>query len=465
MIGKISNYEIHKCLTARITNCIVVTLATILINGCASKVAELRYLESDRSAYYPLAIVSSETATDFSGRSYRLADKSGRGLEICFAGTIVSFGLLAPLCVLPISEDIATEVKIAEFNKKFEGQVEGLKPRIKRIADVTTLRNYAVSYLLSHDAKVDAIANDTLPEGRTSIRKMLAQSGYKSMLEFLLLSFDFSERETSEGWAYCLSVRVATHVFSITDNKSLGREEFQQTKCGPLGDWIKDQAFELAAEKLYEDIAKSAVDRILLLHKESNDETPAVSALFPKVKRVGKGNSKSPAYKPKTRADYHACCFLKFSVVGLQPRFEWTPYVADQLPLISYDIQVREGRVFVPLWLGGRSGYHPGSKAIVAGDVVYARDNLLETGHQMEIPLEPCRWYFWSVRVRYRLNGFPRVSPWSAIVFPWLTRSPSYPSSPYPIRTAAGPDEPSCWSKPVNWDIRKGSSLLAGEDQ
>lgn len=46
------------------------------------------------------------------------------------------------------------------------------------------------------------------------------------------------------------------------------------------------------------------------------------------------------------------------------------------------------------------------------GDLIYARDALVEPSHQLEESLRPDTSYFWSVRARFLLHGQPRVSDW-----------------------------------------------------
>lgn len=48
------------------------------------------------------------------------------------------------------------------------------------------------------------------------------------------------------------------------------------------------------------------------------------------------------------------------------------------------------------------------------GELVYERYGLAQPRHQVEIPLASGAIHFWSVRMRYALDGHPRASRWSA---------------------------------------------------
>ena len=58
------------------------------------------------------------------------------------------------------------------------------------------------------------------------------------------------------------------------------------------------------------------------------------------------------------------------------------------------------------------------------GDIVYERQGLPGTRHQVEVPLEPASMYFWSVRLRGTVDGRPRAAPWSAWKLPRVHTQP-----------------------------------------
>jgi hypothetical protein len=66
---------------------------------------------------------------------------------------------------------------------------------------------------------------------------------------------------------------------------------------------------------------------------------------------------------------------------------------------------------------------------VVPERMLYERGDLTEPAIELPAPLEPCTSYFWTVRARFRLDGFPRVTEWTAlhhaefgIAAPWKAR-------------------------------------------
>jgi hypothetical protein len=56
----------------------------------------------------------------------------------------------------------------------------------------------------------------------------------------------------------------------------------------------------------------------------------------------------------------------------------------------------------------------PGAEIHIPGDLAYERVGLAATSHALETALAPHASYFWSVRLRYTLDGEPRATRWSA---------------------------------------------------
>ena len=45
--------------------------------------------------------------------------------------------------------------------------------------------------------------------------------------------------------------------------------------------------------------------------------------------------------------------------------------------------------------------------------LVHEVSGLKEPSYALAEPLQPCGWYFWTVRARFKLNGFPRITEWA----------------------------------------------------
>lgn len=91
-------------------------------------------------------------------------------------------------------------------------------------------------------------------------------------------------------------------------------------------------------------------------------------------------------------------------VDSLQPVFRWEPFSpekrgigpaqAKKISNITYDLNIWSSVNETP------------------AEVIYFRRGLSVNQHKMEQPLKPCSKYFWSIRVRFLVEGKERVSEW-----------------------------------------------------
>ena len=105
--------------------------------------------------------------------------------------------------------------------------------------------------------------------------------------------------------------------------------------------------------------------------------------------------------------------FARFGAVEeLQPVFRWEsfPRVVDaagperRFTDVSYEFRLYETELS---WTYGIEAYRPGA-------LVYARDDLPQPSHRLEVPLQPCTRYAWTVRARFRFNeAQERVTEWT----------------------------------------------------
>jgi hypothetical protein len=146
---------------------------------------------------------------------------------------------------------------------------------------------------------------------------------------------------------------------------------------------------------------------------------------------------------------------IEFGTVGsLRPTLQWSPFpggdtvtgwgqtddfvVADpaRVSNVSYDVRIWQvvGRDFGPL--------------------VYERQRLTATGHQVEQPLCPATRYFWSIRAQFDYDGNQRVTEWSLSMIPWYpgpspralarTYGRIPPANAFRFATPSGPRNDSC---------------------
>lgn len=107
-------------------------------------------------------------------------------------------------------------------------------------------------------------------------------------------------------------------------------------------------------------------------------------------------------------------------VYSLQPTFRWEPMpgqhergrgaLSGSKPFIAAAPErIRNVRYDLKIWRV--VGEFP-------EEVVYEREGIEGTSHQIQQPLQPGTKYYWSVRARFELDGKTRVSEWSLSMFP-----------------------------------------------
>ena len=105
-------------------------------------------------------------------------------------------------------------------------------------------------------------------------------------------------------------------------------------------------------------------------------------------------------------------------VDSLQPTLRWEPFkyvakkgqeteVHSQIDNITYDMRIwrlQKGRTWY--WKQGERHGDPGV-------LVYSRENLPDSWHTIETPLDRSKVYFWSIRTKFTVDGHLRVTEWA----------------------------------------------------
>ncbi len=107
-------------------------------------------------------------------------------------------------------------------------------------------------------------------------------------------------------------------------------------------------------------------------------------------------------------------------VDSLQPTLRWEAFPrpedreADREGLLSrisdvtYDLKIWKAPAGDPGWRALRG-------VVIHLDDAYTRQGLPHPWHELEIPLEPCTKYFWTIRAKFRLDGDLRVIQWAGL--------------------------------------------------
>lgn len=125
---------------------------------------------------------------------------------------------------------------------------------------------------------------------------------------------------------------------------------------------------------------------------------------------------------------------------SVRPTFRWEsfprakdlaqlgPQGRDRITTVTYEIRLwkvgkefpgidRSGRIVPSGWFGANYGYKYDWKHECRdtnpGELVYAKQGLVNPYHMVELSLDPDAYYFWSIRAHFRLDGNRRVTEWS----------------------------------------------------
>jgi len=104
---------------------------------------------------------------------------------------------------------------------------------------------------------------------------------------------------------------------------------------------------------------------------------------------------------------------------SLQPTFKWEPFLAveDQAAGVpGGPSKPRDITYGLKIWRvkqGFPFAWHQGAQKADPGQLFYTRQELRDTFHRVEQPLEPSAMYFWSVRAHYSVDGQPRSTEWA----------------------------------------------------
>ncbi len=107
-------------------------------------------------------------------------------------------------------------------------------------------------------------------------------------------------------------------------------------------------------------------------------------------------------------------------VDSLQPTLRWEAFPRPQdrkafrEGLLRRISDVTYG---VKIWKapGGDPGWRTLRGVVIHLDDAYTRQGLPHPWHELEIPLEPCTKYFWTIRAKFRLDGDLRVIQWAGL--------------------------------------------------
>jgi len=458
---------------------------TLLLGGCASmgSVPEAQYA-ARRLDDYPIAIIPAafappiEIPLQLRGKGEGAVVGAGQGALACLEGalhgTAGSDGAIAGLAVLfcvtvgsvvggvvgAVTAEPGTTSAVAQV--RLDRQMDRLDPQ-RALAE--TVRDY----LHEFDGTEAAIVPDAVL-GPASVADLpgyagagLADAG--SLLELRVSELGFSGSGRKDA-PICLRMAVRARKLDAGSLALVDDMQLERTvACFPTAQWLEPDHDLLAAlADGYRRIAEDVVEEFYLVYQlpQGDGAKPGPAAAVPPYVLAPLVPPPPEVYLDidlfQSRRDRQAFGGLHFRDVDtLSPEFRWEAFPraaeldaegASAFSDVSYEWRLYTGILGL---------------AVQPGQLLEEVRGLAEPHYAVGSALQPCGWYFWTVRARFRLHGVWRTTEWAGA---YNTAGGHYsPSSGrrnygntlgfiwparvlyYPFRTPAAASDPGCWDE------------------
>jgi len=231
--------------------------------------------------------------------------------------------------------------------------------------------------------------------------RALAAKGYGDVVEVAAMQVGLVGQGGADPMFTLVATARARRVDTATGVTMASRGLVYQSPRHTRDEWLREQGVLMRAEmsRAQATLAGRIVDD-LVLHVEF--------ATDPDAERLPSMCGLAPMDPPPDwrRDPVYERELAQARVASVTPTLAWEarpphawPY--DGVPWerateLRYDLRIWSAEDHIP------------------GDLVYERVGLAGTTHAVETPLAPRASYFWSVRLRYTLDGEPRATRWSA---------------------------------------------------
>ncbi|MEE8388808.1 MAG: glycine zipper family protein [Acidiferrobacterales bacterium] len=466
-------------------------LFILLLAGCTNTVP-LHYYDTQRYDRYPVLVVparfdpkiSSHFAIKGKGQGALVGAGVGAvdGIMECIGAARGGgdFAGLAALVCIPFGAIIGATIggvsgaRAAEEKAVIEKAVARLAAALEQLKTQTTLTNKVIDYSRHNDILVhlslDAIGPKSI--NNKPDYSQLADSDYPTILELSLIEVKIRS-SGAKTLPLCLSMKVSARQIDSRSGIEKNRITYRhRAGCVAFNRMIADEgkSFSKLINDAYEKVAEEIVDDFFLLYypKQAIDKSKVKQSiglvpefvLKPVYPPIGKKfiDFKSVFFKkPKNFTGYGGMHFVDIDT--LRPRFQWEAFPRQvdlrQVGLrenpfsnITYDLRLYRGM------MSGKVN------SVAPIDLVYSTQGLKNNHHQITKPLQPCSWYYWTVKARFKLEGVTRSTDWGGAYnditggyFPSAYRRKSqsklvpWPTDYlyYSFRTAASQRHPGCW--------------------
>jgi hypothetical protein len=229
----------------------------------------------------------------------------------------------------------------------------------------------------------------------------LAAKGHADVVEVAVAQVGLAGHGGADPMFTLVVTARARRVDTATGVATASRGLVYQSPRRTRDEWLREQGTLMRAEmaRAQATLAGRVVDD-LLLHAEFATEPdaerlPPLCGVYPVDPRPEW--RRDPVYD-RELAPSRVASVAPTLAWEARPPHAW-PY--DRVPWeraadLRYDLRIWSAEDHIP------------------GDLVYERVGLAATSHTLETALAPHASYFWSVRLRYTLDGEPRATRWSA---------------------------------------------------
>jgi hypothetical protein len=429
----------------------------------------------NRSHYQPLAVYTTDKLPEL--EAYLNEDPEYISGKCLLGSAIFTFGLLAPLCVATVPLDLHTSKRTKQQRAELEIDAQSFVARLEKLADQKLLRSYAMEYLNQNRFDAKEIDIEITSSPNTNIVDDLHKQGHPVALELSLILMQYTQIEEK----FCLKLEANARTIRTSDNVQIATQQAFGGKCMHMDEWLKEDALEQSVTDIYATAIEYLLNQVIFVYEDWSDNTIGLNVLNPKPILAGQDDE----YKEKERElnewiewcnedelnceeEYlsHYVGFdkpktygalqpvvrsgpsiygLVFTDVGIHPTFVWAEVNLPTATDIEYEIKIYNGKVFMKGTIERLTGTYPNYQIVVPDREILHRENIKTASYTVEEELEPCGWYFWTVRAKFNSQGNYRITEWSKYKDKYRTKHL------YPIRTPASADNPVCWDKPVNW--------------
>jgi len=467
--------------------------AIVAFAGCASlSHVPQSQQKAERTSAFPLGIISASYAPEFhmdetlrdrwhgvkehtAISTVTLAPLMGE----CLTTVAVSAWVASPVFCLPILVafipgldylgDSEVVAKMANVEKDIVEQISGSDTQ-------SALSGAVAGYLESIGNGADLVVLSDIPGPKTIEESPnyspVQLQGYASVLELGMQKFEFAGTG-KEGSLPCMFMSARARLIDAASGQMVDELNYRnRVACYSAEEWLAEDGRRLTDAILngYRFLVENIVDEVLLIyHPAQRTDKPGLTEPRGPVPTFVLAPVNPPAPEmgikwgnvfsfSKKRGGAQGFGGMQFrDVASLTPTFAWEKFPRDFDSAIDNGGGYSDVRYDLRIYSGSVSGLG----TISPRNLVQEINGLTDPAYRLEQPLEPCAWYFWTVRARFLLNGAVRSTEWGGAykslggdIYPsYFRRHGTTPLVPwpasylyYPFRT---PDRDnsssSCW--------------------